>query len=211
MEKREIDWNNYQKIFEKDKESIFKSLENELDRYPYSKEILSLLAGGVLISAVLLMPGIGNVFASTAWSGKGYKRKRLKQTLNRFRKQKFVEVVENEAGRGFLRITKEGMKKALSFKLDEINVKKQKRWDKKWRIVIFDISDKRKALRDEFRVRLKQMGFYPLQRSVYVHAYPCFDQVEFLRHIFGVDIEVTYIEATKVEGQDDLREFFKLG
>ncbi len=204
-----IDWEKAQKIFQKEKETILATLKRGVDKYPYSREILAILASGAIISAAFIVPGLAKTFSQSVGVGKGYSKKRLKQTLKRLHKQKAIEVVETNDGQ-VVRITQKGFTKALKYKLDEMNIKEQKSWDKKWRIVIFDIPEGKKRLRDEFRKRLKQMGFYSLQESVFVHAYPCFDQVEFLRQIYGVDIEVTYIIATKIEGQDNLKEIFKI-
>lgn len=205
----EINWEKAEKIFKKDKEGILNSLEKKLDRYPYSHEILTLLAGGVVISAAVFMPGIGKAFSSSVWKGEGYKKRRLKQVLKRFQDKKIIEVAETKDG-PIVRITKNGYTKALKYKLDEIKISKPKKWDKKWRVVIFDIPEHKKNVRDEFRRILRHMDFYLLQKSVWVHAYPCFDQVEFVRQILSVDIDVTYIVAQKIEGQENLREIFKV-
>ncbi len=206
MEK--IDWNKAYKIFYSDKENLLNLLNREVDRYPYVKEILLILAAGTLISAALLMPGLGKILNSGIWDGKGYRKNRLRQVLKRLERKKIVEVVETKDG-PVIRITKGGITKSLKYKLDDMTVKK-KNWDKKWRIVVFDISEEKKRSRDEFRERLKQIGFFPLQESVFVHAFPCFDEVEFLRQVYGVDIEVTYITAEKIEQDENLKEFFNL-
>lgn len=54
------------------------------------------------------------------------------------------------------------------------------------------------------------MGFYMLQKSVWVHPYPCFDEIEFLRQVYNVGINVTYILAEKIENAEDLKDHFKL-
>lgn len=207
--KDKIDWDKIQKIFYRDRENLLDQLAKEVNRYPYVKEILLLLVSGVLISALLLMPGIHRAIPSSFWQGKGYKKFRLKETLKRLHKQKIVEVLETKDGH-ILRITKDGLTRALKFKLDDMSVKRKKSWDKKWRIVIFDIEEQKKKLRDEFRKRLKQMGFYSLQESVYVHAFPCFDEVEFLRQFYQVPINVTYILGEKIESQENLENFFQV-
>lgn len=205
-----IDWEKAQKIFDSDREEILNRLTREINRYPYAKEILLLLAGGILVSAALFMPGVHHVFSSSIWQGKGYKKYRLKETLKRLHRQKIVEVLETRDGH-VVKITKNGLTRALQYKLDEMRIKRRKSWDNKWRIVIFDIEEKKKKLRDEFRKRLKQLGFYSLQESVYVHAFPCFDEVEFLRQIYEVPINVTYILGEKIESQENLEKFFQVG
>lgn len=206
MEK--IDWEKAYKIFYSEKEDVLRSLKGGIDRYPYVKEIFLILAAGTLISAALLMPGLGKVLKPNIWEGKGYRKDRLRQVLNRLKNRKIIEFVETKDG-PVVRITQNGITKALKYKLDSMFVKK-KSWDKKWRIVVFDIPENKKRARDEFRERLKQLGFFPLQESVFVHAFSCFDEVEFLRQIYGVDIEVTYITADKIEQDENLKTFFNL-
>lgn len=205
-----IDWEKAQKIFYSDKEAILNQIKREINRYPYVKEIMLLLAGGLLISAALLMPGLHRAIPPSVWEGKEYKKYRLKETLKRLHKQKVVEVLETKDGY-VVKITRNGLIRALRYKLDDMNVKRKKSWDKKWRIVIFDIEEQKKKLRDEFRKRLKQLGFYSLQESVYVHAFPCFDEVEFLRQIYEVPVNVTHILAEKIESQENLEKFFGVG
>lgn len=43
-----------------------------------------------------------------------------------------------------------------------------KPWDKKWRLVIFDIPEKQRSLRENFRRKLKELGFGMVQKSVWV-------------------------------------------
>lgn len=204
-----IDWEKAYKIFYNDKENILHALKRETERYPYVKEILIILAAGTLISAALVMPGIAKLFAPSSWNGKGYKRYRLGQTLKRLKRQKIIEVVETKDG-PIIKITENGMNRALKYKLDEMRIKQKESWDKKWRIVIFDIPEGKRKLRDEFRERLKQLGFYQLQKSVFVHAFPCADEIEFLRHVYSVYVDVTTIIATKIENEERLHTFFKL-
>lgn len=204
-----VDWEKANKIFQKDKESILKLLEKETNRHPRVKEILTILAAGTAISAVFLMPGLARILPQEGWNADGYKKHRLKQSLKRLQKQKIVDIVETKDG-PVVKITQNGFKKALKYKLDDMQIKRQKSWDKKWRIVVFDIPEERKKVRDEFRGRLKQLGFFPLQESVFVHAFPCFDEIEFLRQIYGVDISATYILAWKIESQENIERFFDL-
>jgi DNA-binding transcriptional regulator PaaX len=216
MEKKEekiksfsIDWALAQKIFEPEKKRILDELKEKVKRYPYLEEVLAILAAGVLVSACLVMPGLPIVFKPFIWEGKGYERKRFSQVLKRLHKQKLVEVVEVD-GAPVVRITQGGMIKALSFKLEKMEIKKPKRWDRKWRVVIFDIPEKKKFYRDIFRNHLKNLGFFRLQESVFVYPYPCFDEIEFLRQIYRVGFGVTYILAEKIEGEEKIKDFFNL-
>ena len=47
--------------------------------------------------------------------------------------------------------------------------KLKKRWDEFFRVVIYDISEERRIVRDNFRRKLKELGFGFLQKSVWHH------------------------------------------
>ncbi|MFZ5366317.1 MAG: hypothetical protein ACOZBZ_03395 [Patescibacteria group bacterium] len=204
-----VDWEKAAKIFQQDKDSLEKKLQRLNERYPYVKEILYLLAAGSFLTLAVVMPNLPMALAPLLKSWQGYQRKRLKENFDRLRKQKLVEIVE-ENGQQVVKITEKGRVKALRYKLEEMAIKKPKRWDRKWRIVIFDIPEKNKRFRDSFREKIKNLEFYQLQESVFVHPFPCFDQVEFLRQVYNVRVEVTYIVAEKIENQENLRSHFNL-
>ena len=205
---KEVDWERIAKIFEPEKETILQKIKNEVDRYPYVKEILYLLAGGAVLAGFFVTPRLAGLAAEYK-KLKIYERRRLKETIKRLKKQKLVEIIER-GGERIVRITKEGRVRALRYKLDEMKIKKPKKWDGKWRIVIFDIFEKRRGSRDIFRRYLKQLGLKRIQQSVYVYPYPCFDEIEFLRQIFYVGKGVRYVVADRIEEDGDLRIHFKL-
>jgi len=52
------------------------------------------------------------------------------------------------------------------------------KWDKKWRIVIFDIPEKKKTAREYLRLFLKNNGFKLLQNSNWICPYGDFDEIQ---------------------------------
>jgi len=109
-------------------------------------------------------------------------------------------------------LTSEGKKKAGRFQIDSLKIAKPKNWDKKWRLVIFDISQLRQVMRNAFRGKLKELGFYPLQKSVWVCPYECQDEIALLRDFFGLnEKEIRLIRAEDIEDDSYLRKIFKLG
>jgi len=206
---KDVNWEKVAKIFEPEKEAILHTLRKETDRYPRSCEVLYLLGAGVLLGGTILFPGLPQVVAPLVGGWEGYRRGRLSQTIKRFKDQKLV-TIEEKNGEQIVIITKNGIVRALKYKLEEMKIRKTKIWDKKWRLIIFDIPEKKKWFREIFRERLKILGLYRLQESVYVYPYPCFDEIEFLRQIYRVPFDVKYVVAEKIEEQADLRTFFDL-
>jgi len=156
-------------------------------------------------------PIITGVAAFVKLGQRDYSGWGMRRTLKRLKKQKYISVSEDTSGRVTVQITKEGMTRALSYKLESMELTKPKKWDGKWRVVVFDIPEKYKRLRDIFRIRLGLLGLIKLQESVYVSPYPCFDEVEFLRELYGVSFTVRYLVAARIEDDDSLKQHFQLG
>lgn len=207
-----VDWQRAERIFKNDRDDILASLKREIKRYPYAEEILRILAAGSFVSASLIFPNFPRLFKSRSrkiWNGKGYDSSRLKQTLKRLRNQKEVKVAETKEGY-VVKITQKGMVKALRYKLGEMKIEKPEKWDGKWRLVIFDIPNSKKMVRDYFRERLKALGFYSLQESVLVYPYSCFDEIELLRQVYGIGKNTRFIVAEEIEEEEKLRRVFNI-
>ncbi len=72
-------------------------------------------------------------------------------------------------------ITNKGFLKIITAKGKK---QKDKKWDKKWRIVIFDIPEEIKSSRDYLRRFLLDVGFEKLQNSVWISPYDNFEEVQ---------------------------------
>lgn len=91
------------------------------------------------------------------------KKASLAQALKRLREKGFVEKeIEKDTDKIILKLTEAGREFLLLSKNDE-----EIEWDGKWRIVVFDIPEKQRLVRDILRSRLKLWGFKPWQQSVW--------------------------------------------
>lgn len=126
-------------------------------------------------------------------------------------KRKGLVDVEYRGAQMYITLTEKGKKKAGKYQIDDLKIKKPEAWDKKWRILIFDISDKHKNKREALRGKLKQLNLYQLQKSVWVCPYEFGDIVKILREFFGLtDDEMKVITAIGIEKDARARKFFKL-
>ena len=107
-------------------------------------------------------------------------------------------------------ITENGKKKLLMYNLDNLEIKKPKKWDGVWRIVTFDIPESKKAARDALRNKLKELGFCQLHKSVFVFPYPCLSEIQFIEEIFMIGPYVNFIEAKTIADDDWLKSKFHL-
>ena len=90
------------------------------------------------------------------------------------------------------------------------HLKKPKKWDEKWRLLIFDIPEKRRGMREKIRRTLLAIGFKRLQDSVWVYPYDCEDLIAFLKTDFKVGRDLLYLIIEELEGDKTLREKFGL-
>jgi len=111
----------------------------------------------------------------------------------------------------YISLTSEGKKKAGRFQIDSLKIAKPKNWDKKWRLVIFDISQLKKHYREALRGKLKELGFCRLQKSIWIYPFYCKDELELLEKFFGLtNKEIRLITAEDIGDDKWLRKYFKL-
>lgn len=191
------------------------SLEDLSQRNEKFKRILLLLAQGATIATVLLAPNTAKLFKNIDWERshrnewKVFNINYLRRTLRKLEKQKIIAVEEKE-NFGIVKLTNKGKAKILKSGIDSLTIPKPARWDGKWRLIFYDVLHGKRNIRDKFRSLLKNAGFYPLQESVYLHAYPCEDEIEFFRIYLGISGEVRIIEAIKIENDQQFREYFNI-
>jgi len=114
-------------------------------------------------------------------------------------------------GQIFFSLTDVGKKKASWMKIDNLEIEKPKKWDKKWRMVMFDIAQAKRQEREALRGKLKQLGFFLFQKSVWVIPYKCDKEIEMLKKFFGLkDSEIRLITIDNIGEDGELRKFFKL-
>lgn len=94
-----------------------------------------------------------------------------------------ISVDEATARTTLWRLEKKGlvMRRARRYEVTEEGVRivemlhreeKQPEWDGKWRLVMFDIPEDKRAERDWLRYQLGLVDYRPLQKSVFIGRYP---------------------------------------
>ncbi len=133
----------------------------------------------------------------------------VNDAVKRLRERGLIEWEKTERG-VFLRLTKDGERAIEIFERGEFKIPKPKKWDGKWRVIIFDIKETRRETRDKFRRTLVQIGFLKLQHSVWVYPYSCEDLITLLKADFKVGKDILYIIADSIENDKWVRAHFDL-
>lgn len=134
----------------------------------------------------------------------------LYRILDEFNNNRLIDWKEKADGSICLIITEKGKETALQFNPDFLKIKRPPIWDKRWRVVIYDIPDKKKSARDALRYKLKELGFKEWQKSVFIHPYPCLNEINFTVEFFDVRPYVRYAELINPTNEAELKLHFKI-
>lgn len=141
---------------------------------------------------------------------KKYPRQKIYDTFYYLKKHGYLRL-EIKNCQIYIYLTEEGKRKAGWLQIDNLRIKKPMKWDKKWRIIIFDIPNIKNLYREAFRGKLKELGFCQLQKSVWIHPFDCEAEIELLRNFFGLNLkELRLIVAEKIGEETELKNYFHL-
>jgi DNA-binding transcriptional regulator PaaX len=197
--------------------NIKKTIE---DKFLYNDSITA-TAGKFLLAAVLAAPlfvvasAAPNILSRARKFKKHqkYSEKQIQTAFNNLKQRKLIEIIKVGKEKYEVRLTNKGQKRIKEFSFDLLNIAKPKKWDKKWRIFIFDIPVKPKRYhqaREALRRKIKELGFYQIQKSVWVYPYECEDEILFISELFNVQKNIEIITAEKLLHQEKIEEFFNL-
>ena len=135
--------------------------------------------------------------------------KQLQQTVRHAIAKKYI-VLKGRSGHKEIVLTEQGRRLAGREALRGLRPPIPNVWDRKWRIVMFDIPEFIKPRRDGFAKNLKDLGCTQIQKSVFVLPYPCFEEVEVLLDFYDIRPFVSCILAEKILNDTELRRIFSL-
>ena len=114
----------------------------------------------------------------------------------------YVELTRQ--GNDFLvKITQKGRKKVQRMQFISLAIKRPEKWDSHWWAVIADVPNEERRRADLFRDKIKELGFYPLQRTVWVHPFDPRDEVDFVSARYGIQHYVTTMRIDILDPEDE--------
>jgi len=185
-----------------------KEIKDEIRSTKIQEAVLKTIGAVGFLSVALLAPNALQVLGQLNLSGQSLLNK--KKTITNSRDRLVDKGYLRYEKKGILSLTEKGIKKLKQFEVKSFQVQKPARWDKKWRILIFDIREERKSVRDKVRNTLISIGFVRLQDSVWVYPYDCEDLITLLKADFKVGKDLLYIIADRIEYDKVLRGNFGL-
>jgi len=113
-------------------------------------------------------------------------------------------------GEQLIELTKKGKDRLEAINILHWRPIKKKTWDKRWRLVIFDIPQTEHKSRNSIRRTLQHIGLLQIQKSVYLYPYDCYELVVILRHHYHLMENITYALVEKIEDDAKYRKHFDL-
>lgn len=198
---------------QKNERKTEREVEARLPRDYIGRAVLGTLAAVSVLSIALVAPGVGEAVRVWQWYDRNRHRRYhspsyVRKVVERLEKQGKVKVFL-ERGKSVVRLTEKGRRELMKYQLQEKSLQK-KHWDKKWRIIIFDIAERRRGVRDRARIDLQSFGFIKLQESVWVYPYECEEVVALLKAEYKIGNNLLYIVAGDIENDLWLKKKFHL-
>ena len=135
------------------------------DRKELIKEILigiGLL--GLITITGAMAPNVFSTLSKNKFTKRKYDKK-IGKAIHSLKERKLIIIKENYDGSMRVELSKNGKKKILEYDLEKLKIKPMKKWDDKWRFVMFDIPNKFKSRANSLREKLKELGLYQFQKS----------------------------------------------
>jgi DNA-binding transcriptional regulator PaaX len=172
------------------------------------KVILKTVGVAGVLSVAIFAPHVIGAMGQMGMLGG---RKRQKEIIGRSCKSLVSRGLLSVDSSRNIKLTKKGLDMYREIELCEYRINPPKRgWDGKWRVVIFDIPEKRRSTRDAVRGILISAGFRKLQDSVWVHPYECQDFVTLMKTDMYLSKNILYMTVDEIENSGHLRRDFDL-
>lgn len=172
-------------------------------RRDIQKAILDTVKAAGLLSVVLVAPGTVKYLKHLGLDSKERQKEIIKRSRDRLVKSGLLAYQD-----GFLRLTPKGEMKLKSLEMKDWKKARPKKWDGRWRVLIFDIPEKRKPLREKVRSALLSIGFIRLQDSVWLYPYDCEDFINLLKADFKIGKDLLYLIVESIENDKYFRKEF---
>ncbi len=174
------------------------------------KKILLLLYAGLALGLTHNPRQYFRIVREVGREWKNIDRGSLNRSIQSLYESKLVSTKSNPDGTYTLVLSKNGERLALTYDIENMEIKSPAVWDGKWRIVMFDVPEKIKLVRDTLRMHFKKMGFYEFQKSVFVHPHPCAKEIQYLMEFYQARRYIRFIVATEIDNVLELKRHFRL-
>lgn len=137
-------------------------------------------------------------------------RWRYNRAMRYLESKKFVKPVNaNQNDKDFFQLTQKGKIRALLYKISE-QIRIKRKWDGKWRVILWDIPETSRHERNKIRRFLKRLGYFKMQKSVLASPYPLpREAAEYLTET-GLIKYIRFLRVDMIDDDAELIKYFKI-
>jgi len=135
--------------------------------------------------------------------------KNIPSYLLKLRKQKVIEI-KKEGKYDKLVLAENGRKILIRFNYEELEIRKPKIWDRNFRLIIFDIPERKRVARNSLRDKIRELGCIKFNDSVWIYPYPCQKEIDFVANYWNVGKYVHFALVKDITNRDILEKAFGL-
>lgn len=161
-----------------------------------------------VIAVAAIAPNIVQLLETTGINAR--LRFKTKRVLTRLKIKGEIEFIKQN-GSTFVRLTKQG-RQALAMHSEKMRIiaKKPKKWDERYRLVMFDVPERRKWARDLLRREMREVGFLRVQDSAWLYPYDCEEFISLLKADLHIGKDVLYAVVDSIDNDVWVRKHFNL-
>ena len=180
-------------------------LEHRAKKRNLQKTILKVISAAGLLSVAMVAPNAIVAMKKLGLLSYDRQNESIINSRRNLIKRGLIEFYDDK-----LRITEKG-----KFYLDREEMyseikNRNRKWDGKWRVLAFDIPEKRRFVRNQIRKALISIGFMRLQDSVWIYPYNCEDFITLLKADFKIGKDVLYMVVEELEYDKLVKDHFSL-
>lgn len=201
------EWQEAEAVFarQKRKKQLFDLAKNA--GIVAGKGLLTLLLVGGVLTVAAMAPNIFSAFGRSVKNRRYFDKKQFNKEKRYLKRHGLIEINKTNNDTFEIYLTEKGKRVVVEDVFKNFKIQKQQK-DDYWRLVMFDIPRKHNWARDAFRKKLRIMGFYQLQESVFVLPYPCEKEITLLAEILNI-VDFVYLIKTKdFNNNKTLEDFF---
>jgi DNA-binding transcriptional regulator PaaX len=132
----------------------------------------------------------------------GASSKQVSNEIRNLDRTELIKKIYKTKDRNYqIELTEKGKLKAVECNLIRRLKIKDKKWDGKWRMLIFDVPERLRNGRNALRWKIKRLGFYELQKSVFVIPYECKKEIDLVVSFFDLKSYVHY-GVLEIKGEE---------
>lgn len=169
------------------------------------------------VGAAFVMPGAARAIYSLVAKRiagqdtpeeRALKARKLKELAGR----RLITIRDVSGDKVEVTLTSAGKKLVKLYKLDDMKLPKPPKWDKKWRVITYDISAKHRRASVALSCKFHDLGMFRLQKNIWVYPHECKDDIDSIFAIFGLnpDSSLLYLLSDRLPRESEVRRHFDM-